>query len=72
MTIDIFDGSYNLVGTSDPFVTATDNWQTVSFADVPFDGTIYAMVHWNMLGGNTTISVQTKTDLMQPITMLVF
>jgi len=53
MTIDIFDGSYNLVGTSDPFVTATDNWQTVSVADVPFDGTFYAMVHWNMLGGNT-------------------
>jgi len=53
MTIDIYDASQTLVGTSDAFVPTPDNWQTVSVPDVEFNGTFYAMVHWNMLGGNS-------------------
>ncbi|MBK7031229.1 MAG: T9SS type A sorting domain-containing protein [Bacteroidales bacterium] len=53
MTIDIYDASQTLVGTSDAFAPASDNWQTVALPDVPFDGTFYAMVHWNMMAGQT-------------------
>ena len=53
MTIDIFDGSQTLVGTSDPFVPVPESWMTIAAPDVPFSGTFYAMVHWNMLAGNT-------------------
>ncbi|MBK7174597.1 MAG: carboxypeptidase regulatory-like domain-containing protein [Bacteroidales bacterium] len=53
MTIDIFDASQTLVGTSDAFVPTPDNWQTVAVPDVEFNGTFYAMVHWNMLAGNS-------------------
>ncbi|HNV67986.1 MAG TPA: T9SS type A sorting domain-containing protein, partial [Bacteroidales bacterium] len=53
MTIDIFDANQQMVGTSDVFVPQPDTWITVPINDVPFDGTFYAMVHWNMLAGNT-------------------
>jgi len=53
MTIDIFDANQQLVGSSDVFVPQPDAWITVAVNDVPFDGTFYAMVHWNMLAGNT-------------------
>jgi hypothetical protein len=53
MTIDIFDANQQLVGSSDLFVPQPDAWITVPINDVPFDGTFYAMVHWNMLAGNT-------------------
>jgi len=53
MTIDIFDANQLLVGSSDVFIPQPDAWITVPINDVPFDGTFYAMVHWNMLAGNT-------------------
>ncbi len=53
MTIDIFDANQQLVGSSDVFIPQPDAWITVPINDVPFDGTFYAMVHWNMLPGNT-------------------
>ncbi|MCL2074171.1 MAG: carboxypeptidase regulatory-like domain-containing protein, partial [Marinilabiliaceae bacterium] len=50
-TIDIFDANRQLVGTSLPFTWQYGfyevEWTTVEFANpIPFDGTFYAMVHW--------------------------
>ncbi|NVO21063.1 MAG: carboxypeptidase regulatory-like domain-containing protein [Bacteroidetes bacterium] len=53
LSFDIFDASNTLIGSSDAFATVQDNWQTVALPDVPFDGTFYAMVHWNMLAGQS-------------------
>jgi len=53
LTIDIFDASHTLIGTSDPFIPVPEYWMTVDAPDIPFSGTFYAMVHWNMLAGNT-------------------
>jgi primosomal replication protein N len=53
MTVDIFDASQTLVGTSASFVPVADNWVTVALNDVPFNGTFYAMLHWNLLPGSS-------------------
>jgi hypothetical protein len=53
MTVDIFDASQTLVGTSASFVPVADNWVTVALNDVPFSGTFYAMLHWNLLPGSS-------------------
>ncbi len=51
LTVDILDSDKNLIGTSSPFVPVGDNWVNVAVSDLPFDGTFYAMVHWNNLAG---------------------
>jgi len=53
MTIDIFDAGRTLIGSSDPFIPVIDNWQTITLPDIPFIGTFYAMVHWNMLSSQS-------------------
>lgn len=53
VTLDIFDASQNIIGSTAPFAPVADAWQTVALADVPFSGAVYAMVHWNNLAGNT-------------------
>jgi hypothetical protein len=53
-TIDIFDGGYNLIGTSDAFSIPSDGWATVNVSTpVAFNGTFYAMFHWANFSGNT-------------------
>jgi hypothetical protein len=53
MTIDILDVDKNLIGTSSPFTPLGDNWVNVAVSDLPFDGTFYAMVHWNNFAAAT-------------------
>jgi len=53
VTIDVYDSDRNLVGTTDPFVIPADDWVTVPAPNIPFTGDFYAMVHWDMLTGNT-------------------
>ena len=53
ITIDILDANKNLVGTSSAFNPQGDNWTNVAVADLPFDGTFYAMVHWNNFAAAT-------------------
>jgi hypothetical protein len=53
LTVDIFDGSQTLVGSSDPFTTPSEDWLEVPLNDVPFNGPFYAMVKWDMLGSGT-------------------
>ncbi|MBN1199183.1 MAG: T9SS type A sorting domain-containing protein [Bacteroidales bacterium] len=50
LTVDIFDGSRTLVGSSAPFDTPSYDWITVPIADVPFSGLFYAMVKWEGTG----------------------
>ena len=47
LTVDIFNSNQDLIGSSAPFSTVNDAWQSIPLPDVPFDGTYYAMVHWN-------------------------
>ncbi|PKP23360.1 MAG: hypothetical protein CVU06_08660, partial [Bacteroidetes bacterium HGW-Bacteroidetes-22] len=53
LTIDIFDENQVVVGTSDPFSPADDDFVTVTLNNIPFNGTFYAMVHWNMNASST-------------------
>jgi len=53
LTVDIFNSNQVLIGSSAPFSTVNDAWQTIPLSDVPFDGTFYAMVHWNNLAAST-------------------
>lgn len=53
VTLDIFDASQNIIGSTAPFAPVADAWQTVALPDVPFSGAVYAMVHWNNFAGNT-------------------
>jgi hypothetical protein len=52
-TIDVFDGSQILVGSSAPFTPPTDDWLTVNVNDIPFAGMFYAMVKWNNFSSAT-------------------
>ncbi len=47
LTVDIFDENKVLVGTSDPFNVPTDDFVTVELSNIPFNGTFFAMVHWD-------------------------
>jgi hypothetical protein len=53
LTIDIFDGARNLVGSSDPFTTPSENWTNIPLDNIPFDGPFYAMVKYDMLTTQT-------------------
>ena len=53
LTVDIFNSNQVLIGSSAPFSTVNDAWQTIPLPDLPFDGTFYAMVHWNNTAAGT-------------------
>ena len=69
LTIDVFDGTQTVVGTSDAFITPSEDWLTVHCNDIPF--LRHVLRHgemgyaWSAL---PTTSVLTKTDRMQPTT----
>ncbi len=58
LTLDVFDQSHNLIGSSDPFTPPDDGWITVNVPDIPFNDVFYGMVKWlntgptNYLGFN--------------------
>lgn len=53
VTIDIFDASQNLVGSSGSFVLPSDDWINVELPNVSFDDHFYVMVKWNDNAGET-------------------
>ncbi|MDR0206783.1 MAG: DUF2436 domain-containing protein [Bacteroidales bacterium] len=53
VTIDIYDESRQLVGTSAPFSIPLGAWVNVPLDDIPYSGTFYAMVHWPPTTGDT-------------------
>lgn len=44
-SIDIFDASQTLVGSSATFVPTFGEWTNVALPDIPFNGTFYVMLH---------------------------
>gem|GEM_PF-2921994 len=53
MTIDIFNESGSFIGTSEPFVPVANTWNTVNFNNIPYNGTFFALLHWNSLSSPT-------------------
>jgi len=53
LTIDVFDATQTVVGTSDAFTTPAEDWATVNCSDIPFAGLFYGMVDWNNLSSST-------------------
>jgi hypothetical protein len=53
ISIDVFDGTQTLVGSSDPFTTPYEDWLTVNCNDIPFTGMFYGMVKWDMQAAQT-------------------
>jgi hypothetical protein len=54
LSIDVYDGTQTLVGSTDMFTAAPyDEWITVAAPDIPFAGLFYAMVLWNGVSGNS-------------------
>ena len=52
LTIDFFDGAQTLVGSSPTFTSPHEDWLNIPINNVPFSGLFYAMVKWDMVGGN--------------------
>jgi hypothetical protein len=53
LTIDFFDASHTLLGSTNAFTPPSDAWDSIVVNDIPFAGEFYAMVHWNMTAGYT-------------------
>ena len=53
LTIEIFDESQQLIGTSDPFVIPFNDWINIPLNDIPYSGTFYVMVKWPNQPGYT-------------------
>ncbi len=53
LTVDIYDSTRTLIGSSDPFAVPDSNWVTVDLNNIPFTGTFYAMVTWNNVAAVT-------------------
>jgi len=55
VSVDIFDASKNLVGSTAPFLLPEDDWINVPLlSNVPYSGKFYAMVKWSAEPGNST------------------
>jgi hypothetical protein len=53
LTIDFFDASHTLLGSTNPFTPPDDVWDSIAVNDIPFAGMFYGMVHWNMAAAAT-------------------
>jgi len=53
LTLDVFDNTRTLIGSSNPFTPTNDDWLIIPVNDIPFTGAFYGMVHWNMATGAT-------------------
>jgi hypothetical protein len=53
LSIDVFNSSYQLIGSSATFDAVAGSWISVSTSDIPFSGQFYVMVKWNNLAGNS-------------------
>ena len=46
VTVDIYDEDRKLVGKTEPFHLANEDWINVPLNNTPYSGTFYALVHW--------------------------
>jgi len=53
LTIDFFDASHTLLGSTAQFTPPSNAWDSIAVPDVPFAGQFYGMVHWNMTAAAT-------------------
>ncbi len=53
LTIDFFDDSHTLLGSTNNFDVPQNGWDTVRVNNIPFSGPFYAMVHWNYTAAPT-------------------
>lgn len=53
VTIDIFNESYKIIGSSDPFLIPANDWINVILPNIPYEGSFYAMVNWPATSGKT-------------------
>ena len=53
VTIDIYDGQRELIGTSESFVIPGNNWINVPLNNIPYSTTFYVMIRWPSTTGNT-------------------
>jgi hypothetical protein len=62
VTLDILDSEGNVIMTSEPFETVNDDWVHLDIPDVFFEGTYYAMVHWENIDHITDFLDSYDTD----------
>ena len=61
LTVDFYDNTQTLIGTSESFLVTAPGWYTVNVpGGVEFNGPFYAMVHWNITGGIRYMSWDTN------------
>ncbi|MEI7980302.1 MAG: hypothetical protein WCI71_01525, partial [Bacteroidota bacterium] len=53
LTIDFFDASHTLIGSTSPFTVPNDAWDSIPVPDILFTGSFYAMIHWNWISAST-------------------
>ncbi|MCX6282346.1 MAG: T9SS type A sorting domain-containing protein [Bacteroidetes bacterium] len=45
LTMDVYDATFNVIGSSAPFLQGNGAWQNVEVPSIPFTGTFYGMVN---------------------------
>jgi hypothetical protein len=53
LTLDVFDSTHTLIGSSEPFPVPDSNWVTVDVNNIPFQSTFYGMVKWENISNQT-------------------
>lgn len=65
VSLDILNAAGEVVMTSEPFMTVNNDWVHVDIPDVYFDGTFFAMVHWENNPETTDFLDSYDTDFGQ-------
>jgi len=47
LTLDVFDGTHTLIGSSDPFQPCSNDWMYVPLFGTVVEGDFFIMVHWD-------------------------
>ncbi len=53
VTIDIFNESREIIGSSEPFFIPANDWINISLPNIPYEGSFYVMVNWPAISGKT-------------------
>lgn len=53
VTIDIFNESKDIIGSSEPFLIPANDWINISLPNIPYEDSFYVMVNWPATSGKT-------------------
>lgn len=67
LTVELFDADRQLLAESEPFILPANDWITVPFDNVPYNGQFYVMVKWSASNEGDSISWATTRTAPMPL-----